>query len=159
MQFSEKQLVDLYGDGILCQHGISTKRFYDFEAAKEFQLPSGRRCDLLYWAKNFRMFHVIEFKIVAEPSAILQAHEYREEIYDRLGLPSTTMYGYGQRGYRAGFISVVAQFFKPETLFFANHMGVECVHITPINYEMMTAKVIVPLDKKKQFESRWVRHV
>jgi hypothetical protein len=147
MLFSEKHLVDLYcaEDIYLYNSPMSLK--WDLGAVREYALPSGRRCDLYVHTKNDRIFWVIEFKILAEPSAIKQAIEYRDEIYN--------MKPRGRVGIRAGFVSVAAQFFKPETLFFADQLGVECIQLAPLNYEEIHFNIAIPLNKKIQHKLRF----
>ena len=128
MQFNEKQLVDLlYHDWTLGSFFPSKKgqsqRCRHLKMRREHQLPSQRRIDLLVTPDRERILWVIEAKVVAYPAAIQQAFEYRDELLQSMR----------SSGLRIAFVTIAAQYFTPETLFFARHLGVQCLHIAPIN--------------------------
>jgi len=144
MNFTERQLQELYFASCQPEY-FEGKRTSPGNCTLEFVLPSGNRVDILSYKKNFRIFDVYECKIVAEPRAILQAWEYREEIYNRL-VPS------GSAAFSTGFITIAAQFFKSDTLAFAKLLGIRCVQISPINYEDATITTIQDSDRQMQMK-------
>lgn len=149
MQFSEKQLVDLLLDNeqALWDHRpFKRKQPYpsvSWDLQTEVALPSSRRIDLLYRTKNTRVMWVIEAKVIAEPSAIIQANEYWREIFFRNAKP-------GNRKFRTAFISLAAQFYKPDTLFFAKKLGIQCLQIAPVNFEQVFVSEVLPANRSLQ---------
>lgn len=138
MNFSEKDLVDIFW---------TRKDFWEhlpgrnaenrqLTAHREFALPSQKRCDILIKDKCNRFFWIIEAKVIAGPDAIIQAFEYRDEVIRTQG-PSLV---------KVGFITIAAQFFKEETIFFAKKLGVQCLHLAPLNFKSITVSPVVDFD-------------
>lgn len=134
MNFSEKQLVDLFVEhGCLNTFRPCHKREFPRskwylkrrDILREYQLDSEKRIDIFVTDKSRRVFWVIEAKIVAGPDAIFQALEYLAEV-----VSSEVKYRHNYQK-----VSIIAQFFKEETLTFARALGVECIQIVPINQE------------------------
>lgn len=153
MDFTEKQLVELFlkGGGAHRFHALnqrchdwspgdfSKKNHTNILVTTEFALPSGRRCDLVVHNKNKRYMWICEFKIVAETNAIIQLSQYAAEAF-RMYNPSLSFGALGR--------CIAAQFFKPETLFFARRMGIQCLQISPINFQSCNINVLNSVDGK-----------
>lgn len=73
---------------------------------------------------------------MADTSAIIQAVEYAEEICRHDGFHFTA-------------ITIVAQFFHPDCLFFAENMGIQCLHISPINRDSYRMEELILFDPHK----------
>jgi hypothetical protein len=131
MNYSEKEIVD---------HVWNAERIWQFgprrppgkkrnlTAHREFALPSGRRCDILVKNKNARFVWVIEAKVEATTAAIIQLNEYFDECLMELG----------HSGLRIGYRTLLAQYFREDTLQLAERMGIQCLHAAPINSNKMS---------------------
>jgi len=126
MQFSEKQLGDLFVKNYNVGDFVPFKNIHKYNVRQELEKPTldDTRSDYVVSIKN-RMLWVVEFKIVAEPSSIKQAYGYYDCFLSECMDP--TIHGIGK-------ISIAAQFFKDDTIFFAQKLGVELIQISPINY-------------------------
>lgn len=143
MNFSERQLVDLFCNSLYFMDYIPFGWQRSTEIETEFELNSGKRIDILVNNRDFRVFNIIECKIVAEPSAITQACDYLDEAY-------SSHLCIFKRNLSMGYVTIAAQFFRKDTLFFAKHMGIGCVLISPINEGQVALKTILPVNKKRQ---------
>lgn len=151
MQFSEKQLVEAFWqDALMWDHnpleferGVNfrkrdrpIRRRYNLSAHREFSLPSGRRIDVLIQSKYQRFIWIIEFKVVVEASAILQLAEYYQEVKQHF------IFNKGKRRRCRIGVSLAGQFFKDDALFFAEQLGIQCLHVTPTNYSKCSVQEI-----------------
>lgn len=107
-----------------------------FTETREFPLPSGRRIDLFIHNKNFRAFWIVEFKVEADVNSLEQIWRYYEEVVSML--PASDINKFYLRG-----LSIAAQYFKPNVLFFAERMDIQLLHLCPINREDMYCEDIL----------------
>lgn len=141
MEFSEKQLVDIFWENELWGHYPFSNRIAGgrdkhkcpkagkITASREFSLASGRRCDLFIRNKTGREFWVVEFKVEANVDSIIQLREYFDEI--KLSLLSKT-------SIFVGAMAIAAQYFHPHTVYFATALGIKCLQVAPINGKQVT---------------------
>lgn len=139
MQFSEYDLVDMLDEQMMYVthglfHNFVQDRTYDYR--REFVLPSGRRIDYLAHSKCFRQFLLVEAKVVVDVSAIRQAIEYKDELLrSKLAFKSN---------FSLPMVAIAGQFFKDDALFFAEQMGIICIHIAPYSADDATVAIKVP---------------
>jgi len=133
MQFSEKQLGELFIQNYKLEDYLPLKRFRTSRLRHETEKPTleDTRADYVVSWPN-RLLWVVEFKIVADPGAIKQALEY----YDCF------QYDFDPLFFSLGKVSIAAQFFREDTIFFAQRLGVELIQISPINYKSATINLI-----------------
>lgn len=133
MEFSEKDLVKLFMDeGYWEGHFPLSQRqkkkghhyWNGFDYKLEYPLKSGKRCDLVVFNDSRRFFWLVEFKKCADIGALLQVLEYYDEIC--IEKRQKTKYFFG-------CVSLAAQYFHPQVLQLALRLGIECVHLCPIN--------------------------
>lgn len=148
MEFSEKELVNLAveeADIIDCSPWSSmrvdmpekhrkciTTALYCTEPHREYVLDNGRRCDLLYITENKRVIWLIEFKVHADNQTIVQLCDYWTTLKRSVSLKFQT---------RA--VSICAQFYDQETLYFAKKLGIHCMQFAPINRDRASVHEIV----------------
>lgn len=150
MQFSEKQLGELFEDTISSDgwsEYLPIKNIHklQIDLLREYNVGDGTRADFVVKCDN-RLLWVIEYKIVAEPNSIIQAYDYFKKI---LNANKKTKIGIGK-------ITVAAQFFKDDTIFFAEKLGVELIQIAPINFKEAKLNVISRKDFIKLTTKPWV---
>lgn len=145
MQFSEKQLGELFINNYRHSDYLPFKKINKLKLRHETEKITSNetRADYVVYKKN-RLLWVVEFKIVAEPSSIRQAYNYFNNfLYNDL---CPQMHSIGK-------ISIAAQFFKDDTIFFAEKLGVELIQISPINYNSakinLITRHIIPFDLEK----------
>lgn len=164
MEFTEKELVDLFwrehlwdsypfkgyrGQGKF-KESFKRPKTGKLLATREYALPSGKRCDLIVRnEKTFREFWVVEFKVEASVEAIIQLRQYFEEITAEVSKRTSIF---------SGSMSLAAQFFHPNTIYFAEALGIRCLHLAPINSKQMRIDEIVSPSYRKKLIVNNVRH-
>lgn len=136
MHFSESDLVDMaLGNGIDGFHPLLQRRKFRGRpyrghlcVVREHKLESQRRCDVIIKNKNcWRRLWLIEFKIRADASAITQILEYAEELLWEHDYPVLTA-------------TIAAQFFDPQVIYLCGFLGIQCLHISPVNAKSLSFK-------------------
>lgn len=148
MQFSEKQLGELFIKNINLDDYIPFKKRRRLKLGMEMEKKTSDdgRADLVFF-KNGRFLWVIEFKIVADPSAIKQAAEYYGQFIHDIGIYSNLS---------IGKISIAAQFIRDDAMFFADSLGVELIQIAPVNYSYAKINLLLrskPIGSKDRYDS------
>lgn len=150
MQFQEKELVDLAIKAGLWNFSPIRRRGRKYPRTlkyhREYPVDEVGRCDLFFEnvsndgikPRTRRMHWVVEAKVFAEPAAIIQAQGYMSGL---LAEQATTIYVPG--------ITILAQFFRSETIFFAEKLGIQCLQIAPYTREHATVHEIAPHDFDK----------
>jgi hypothetical protein len=138
MDFNEKDLVSLLLDheyfkdfspfvGLprLMKNGTKKKSYKgrSDKLIQEFSLESRKRCDIVLCdMSRRRRFWIIECKILADVSSIRQLHNYWTELVSTLPTKISAI-----------AITLAAQHFDEDCLFFSEMMGIQCLHISPVN--------------------------
>lgn len=154
MDFSESKLVELCLDSESdikrrflplekrhcipwCRRQGTRRRHYQWHWTREFNLASGRRIDVLFHTANYRIAHIVEFKVFADHRALAQVLQYSEEFrsdqMDRFGKLTLAT------------CAIFAQHFTEDVLELARFAKVQCVQIAPFTKTKCTLTELVGL--------------
>ncbi len=148
MQFSEKQLGDLFVKNINLDEYLPSQQRKRLKLGMEMEKKTSYdgRADLVFF-KEGRFLWVVEFKIVADPSAIKQAAEYYGQFIHDIGIYNNLS---------IGKISIAAQFIRDDAMFFAESLGVELIQIAPVNFSYAKINLILgskPMGSKNRSDT------
>ena len=124
MTFSERDLVNFYlenDSNYIYLRGKHAEKCLEDET--EFQLPSGKRIDVLRSSNRFDW--IIEFKIYADLASVIQVLKYKDE-FKQLRRSQ----GYYLRLLR---VSIAAQFFSDDVIFLCKEFGISFIQVAPIS--------------------------
>lgn len=140
--FSEFELRDLFIKSSDIRQSFRSPRNFDIDIAwkKEHRLGSGKKIDLIFNHKD-RFIHLIEFKIYADHNAIIQLYEYYTEFADQYLSDRIIVYK----------LTIAAQYFSDDMMFFAHRLNIELVQVCPINKQKAKLNYLLFSNAKRLF--------
>lgn len=140
--FSEFELRDLFIKSSDIKQSFRSPRNFNIDIMwkKEHRLKSGKKIDLIFNYKD-RFIHLVEFKIYADHNSIIQLYEYYSELEDQYLSNRLLVYK----------LTIAAQYFSEEIMFFAHKLNIELIQVCPLNKQKAKLNYLLYSNAKRFF--------